>query len=86
MAHPVALTDATEQSCDLLHLLSAVVLRGQSKGEFVPDVEPRLAACIITASYFAIVTEWVRCEGKFDLAQSIQQSLDLVLHGLATQQ
>ena len=47
-------------------------------------VEPRLAAGIIVAAYFAIVTEWVRCEGKFDLAEAVQQSLDIILNGLAT--
>ena len=84
MAHPVALADATEQGRDLLHLMSAEVRRGQHTGEFLPNVEPRLAAGIIVAAYFAIVTEWVRCEGKFNLAEAVQQSLDIVLNGLAT--
>jgi len=84
MAHPVALADATEQSRDLLHLMSTEVRRGQHTGEFLPNVEPRLAAGIIVAAYFAIVTEWVRCEGEFNLVEAVQQSFDIVLNGLAT--
>ena len=83
-AHPVALADATAQSRDLLYLTSAEVRRGQNKSEFLPNVELRLAAGIIVSAYFAIVTEWVRCEGKFNLAEAVQQSQDTVLNGLAT--
>ncbi len=85
MASPVTLADATEQSQDILHLLTAVVQRGQLEGSFRQEIEPRLAAGIITAAYLAIITEWVRCEGKFDLAGAVQQSLHVVLHGLTQQ-
>lgn len=83
MARPVALADATAQSRDLMHLLAEVVRRGQRDGELRSSVAPRLAAGIVTAAYFAIITEWVRCGGAFDLAGAIQQSLDVVLNGLA---
>jgi AcrR family transcriptional regulator len=83
MTRPAALVTATEQSRDLVHLLADVVRQGQADGELRQRVEPRLAAGIITAAYFAIITEWVRCGGKFDLAEAVQQSLDVVLNGLA---
>ncbi len=85
MAHPVVVADATTQSRDLPHLMSAEVRPGQNKGEFLPNVEPLPGAGIIVSAYFAIITEWVRCEGKFDLAEAVQQSLDIVLNGLVTQ-
>jgi len=83
MARPTAFVNATEQSRDLVHLLATVVRQGQASGELRHRVEPRLAAAIITSAYFAIITEWVRCGGQFDLAGAVQQSLDVVLNGLA---
>ena len=83
MARPVTLANATEQNRNLVHLLAEVVRRGQTEGEFRHGIAPRLAAGIITAAYFAIVTEWVHSGGKFNLADAVQQSLDVVLNGLA---
>jgi AcrR family transcriptional regulator len=83
MARPLALANATEQSRDLVHLLADIVRRGQTEGEFRRNVEPRLAAAIVTSAYFAIVTEWVRCGGTFALAGAVKQSLDVVVNGLA---
>jgi AcrR family transcriptional regulator len=83
MARPAAFVNAREQSRDLVHLLANVVRQGQTSGELRYRVEPRLAAAIITSAYFAIITEWVRCGGQFDLADAVQQSLDVVLNGLA---
>ena len=83
MANPSTLADATQQSRDILHLLTAIVQRGQLDKSFRQEIEPRLAAGIIIAAYLAILTEWVRCGGKFDLAGAVQQSLHVVLHGLS---
>jgi len=83
MVRPSSFVTATEQSRDLVHLLATVVRQGQSNGELRHRVEPRLAAAILTSAYFAIVTEWARCGGQFDLAGAVQQSLDVVLNGLA---
>jgi AcrR family transcriptional regulator len=83
MARPAAFVNAREQNRDLVHLLANVVRQGQTSGELRHRVEPRLAAAIITSAYFAIITEWVRCGGQFDLAGAVQQSLDVVLNGLA---
>jgi len=83
MVRSAAFVNAREQSRDLVHLLANVVRQGQTSGELRHRVEPRLAAAIITSAYFAIITEWVRCGGQFDLAGAVQQSLDVVLNGLA---
>jgi AcrR family transcriptional regulator len=82
MNRPTTLANATEQSRDLLHLLVEMVRRGQATGELRPNITPRLAAGIITAAYFAIITEWVRCGGQFDLLGAVHQALNVVLHGL----
>ena len=82
MNRPTTLANATEQSRDFMHLLAEVVRRGQATGELRPGIVPRLAAGIITAAYFAIITEWVRCGGQFDLQGAVQQALNVVLHGL----
>ncbi|MEW6299729.1 MAG: TetR/AcrR family transcriptional regulator [Thermodesulfobacteriota bacterium] len=83
MNRPTALANATEQSRDLMQVLAGVVRRGQAAGELRPGIEPRLAAGLVTAAYFAIVSEWVRCGGQFDLTKAVRRSLDVILGGLA---
>lgn len=82
-AKPRAIADTTEQSPDILHLLTDIVQRGQLEQSFRKEIEPRLAAGIIAAAYLAIVTEWIRCGGNFGLAGAVQQSLHVVLYGLS---
>jgi TetR/AcrR family transcriptional regulator, cholesterol catabolism regulator len=84
MSRPTALADATEQTRDLGYLLVRIVQEGQTAGDLLRTVDARLVASIITSAYFAIVGEWARRGGKFDLAQAIQQSLDIILNGVAT--
>lgn len=84
MSRPTALADATEQTRDLGYLLVRIVQEGQTAGDLLRTVDARLVASIITSAYFAIVGEWARRGGKFDLAQTIQQSLDIILNGMAT--
>jgi AcrR family transcriptional regulator len=86
LARPAALANVTEQTRDLSYLLAEIVERGQTAGELRRDIDPRLASAIITASYFAIVGEWARRGGKFELASAIQQSLNVVLNGMAEKQ
>jgi AcrR family transcriptional regulator len=84
LSRPTTLADATEQTRDLGYLLVHIVQEGQTAGDLRRMVDARLVAAIITSSYFAIVGEWARRGGKFDLAQAMQQSLDIILNGLAT--
>jgi AcrR family transcriptional regulator len=84
LARPDILANLTKQSRNLGQLFADLVRQGQDSGELRRNVEPRLAAAIITSAYFAIVGEWARCGGKFALAPAIQQSLDVILNGLAT--
>src|SRR5262245_4974020 len=86
MSRPTALANVTEQTRDLGQLFARIVQAGQTEGELRGDIDPRLAAAIITSAYFAIVGEWARRGGKFNLASAIQQSLDVVLHGMAKKQ
>jgi len=83
LARPTALADATVQTRDFNYLLTTIVQQGQQEEELRQDADPRLAAAIVTATYFAIVGEWARRGGKFDLAKALQKSLEIVLHGLA---
>lgn len=83
MARPRALADATEQTRTLAHLFADLVRQGQEAGEFHSRIDPRLAAAVLTSSYFAIVGEWARRGGKFRLVDALQQSLDLILNGLS---
>jgi TetR/AcrR family transcriptional regulator, cholesterol catabolism regulator len=82
MARPVTLADHRDQSRDLVHLLAAIIHRGQAQGEFRLGVEPRVAAAVVVSTYFAIVTEWASREGKFNLESALEKMLDVVLHGL----
>jgi AcrR family transcriptional regulator len=86
LSRPTALADVTEQTRDLGQLFVKIVQQAQTAGELRKDIDPRLAAAIITSAYFAIVGEWARRGGKFDLASAIQQSLDVVVNGLAEKQ
>ena len=83
LARPVAWVDATGQSRDLVQLIAGVVRGGQAAGDFRHSVEPRIAAALITSSYFVIVTEWARSGGKFELTTATKQALDIVLNGLS---
>lgn len=84
MLRPSTLADVAEQSRGLSDFFADLVRQGQQSGELRRAVNPRLAAAMITSSYFTIVGEWARGEKKFDLAATIQQSLHIILHGLAT--
>src|SRR5262245_2903444 len=84
VSRPTAFASATEQSGDLGQLFASLISAGQEAGELRRSIDPRIAAAMLTATYFVIVGEWAKRGGKFDLAQAIRQSLDITLNGLAT--
>ncbi len=84
VSRPTAFANATEQSRDLGQLFASLIVAGQEAGELRRALDPRIAAAMLTATYFVIVGEWAKRGGKFDLAQAIRQSLDITLNGLAT--
>lgn len=86
MMHPSAFVEVTRQGRNLGHLFADIVRQGQSAGEFRRTIEPRLAAALITSAYFAILNDWGRSGGKFALTAALQQTLDIVLNGLAEKQ
>jgi AcrR family transcriptional regulator len=83
LSRPTTLANATEQTRDLGSLLAGLVKAGQTNGELRRAIDPRLAAAALTSAYFAIVGEWACCGGKFDLREAMQQSLDIIMNGLA---
>lgn len=64
---------------------AAAIERGQEQGEFSPDLDPNVAAEILTSVYFGTVSRWL-IDGPppFDLARALAQRLDSVLVGLQT--
>jgi AcrR family transcriptional regulator len=64
---------------------TAAIERGQLRGEFSPDVDPDVAAEILTSVYFGTVSRWlVDGPPPFDLAAALGERLELVLAGLQT--
>lgn len=64
---------------------SAVIKRGQERGEFVAEVDPAVASELLTSVYFGTVSRWLS-DGPppFDLAAALAQRVELVLSGLRT--
>lgn len=62
---------------------TAVLQRGQERGEFGPTLDPGAASDVLAAVYFGTVSRWL-AEGPrpFDLAATLAQRLELVLVGL----
>jgi AcrR family transcriptional regulator len=86
MARPAALAETTERTRDFVQLLGAVVRRGQAAGELRRGVAPELAGATIAAAYLSIVAEWTRRRQRFDLRATVEQALDVILHGLVHRQ
>jgi AcrR family transcriptional regulator len=72
-----------EQSRSLAEELAAVIDAGRRSGEFRRGAEPLLAAHMALACYFAVVSEWARERGPFDLDAALEQVIDLLVNGLA---
>ena len=64
---------------------AAAIERGQEQGEFSPDLDPNVAAEILTSVYFGTVSRWL-IDGPppFDLARALARRLESVLVGLQT--
>ncbi|HEY8518187.1 MAG TPA: TetR family transcriptional regulator [Candidatus Binatia bacterium] len=85
MSHPEALEHHGHQTRDFAEVLAGVVRRGQTAGELRAGVDPQLAATVLVSTYLAVVHEWARRAGDFDLETTLEHSLDLILNGLARQ-
>jgi AcrR family transcriptional regulator len=82
IARPRVLTEHDERTADLVHLLAAIVRRGQSAGEFRKRIEPTVAALTVCAAWFALIYTWARRDGKLDVEAGVTETLDIILNGL----
>lgn len=63
--------------------LTAVVRRGQERGELRPDIDPGQVGALLAAGYFAAVLRWISADpAPFALADELARMLDIVLRGL----
>ena len=63
--------------------LADLVRRGQTAGEFRADVDADQVGLILGAAYFSTLLRWATADPPpFDLGARLNQTLDLVLHGL----
>ncbi|MEW6270740.1 MAG: TetR/AcrR family transcriptional regulator [Thermodesulfobacteriota bacterium] len=83
MSHPQALEQHGEQTRDFTELLAGVVRRGQRDGQLRSAADPLLAAAIAVSAYLAVVHEWARRPGDLDLEAILEDTVDLVLNGIA---
>jgi AcrR family transcriptional regulator len=83
MARPRVLSEHHESTVDLVHLLAAVIRRGQQAGEFRRRTKPTVAALTACAAFFALIYTWVRDDGKIDIEAAVAETLDIVLNGLS---
>jgi AcrR family transcriptional regulator len=82
IARPPLLSANDEHTADLIHLLAALIRRGQASGEFRKRVEPRVAALTVCAAWFALIYAWTLRDGKFDIEAGVAETLDIVLNGV----
>ncbi|HYL59698.1 MAG TPA: TetR/AcrR family transcriptional regulator [Candidatus Acidoferrales bacterium] len=82
IARPRVLSEHDERTADLVHLLAAIIRRGQSAGEFRKRIEPTVAALTVCAAWFALIYTWARRDGKLDVEAGVSETLDIILNGL----
>jgi AcrR family transcriptional regulator len=82
IARPRVLSEHDERTADLVHLLAAIIRRGQSAGEFRKRLEPTVAALTVCAAWFALIYTWARRDGKLDVEAGVSETLDIILNGL----
>lgn len=80
LADPAALHHASSKGSDLEQLLTAIVKRGQSQGEFRSQIAPRLAASVFLSGCLSVLAAPPR---RHQPAHTVRdQLLELVLNGL----
>lgn len=67
----------------LAHELTGFVARARLTGEVRASVDPELAGLVVATTYFAILVRWVSDDVEpFDLAEKLQQAVDIICGGL----
>ena len=82
IARPRVFREHDERTADLIHLLAAVIRRGQAAGEFRKRVEPTVAALVACAAWFALIYAWERQGGRIDIEAAVAETLEVILNGL----
>jgi len=68
-----------------IEVIARVIERGVERGEFRPDVDPRLAATVVYGSIDELLTAWVLDRlpaGEADVAAAERTLLEVSLDGL----
>jgi AcrR family transcriptional regulator len=82
IARPAVLSEHDQRTADLVHLLAAIIRRGQAAGEFRKRTHPTVAALAVCAAFFALIYTWAR-HGKIDIESAVAETLDIILNGLS---
>jgi AcrR family transcriptional regulator len=82
IARPAVLSEHDQRTADLVHLLAAIIRRGQASGEFRKRTHPTVAALTVCAAFFALIYTWAR-HGKIDIESAVAETLDIILNGLS---
>ncbi len=83
IARPGVLSEHDQRTADLVHLLAAIIRRGQAAGEFRKRTQPTVAAMTVCAAFFALIYTWARHDGKIDIESAVAETLDIILNGLS---
>jgi AcrR family transcriptional regulator len=83
IARPAVLSEHDRRAADLVHLLAAIIRRGQAAGEFRKRTRPAVAALAVCSAFFALIYTWVRHDGKIDIESAVAETLDIILNGLS---
>jgi len=83
IARPGVLSEHDQRTADLVHLLAAIIRRGQAAGEFRKRIQPTVAALTVCAAFFALIYTWARHDGKIDIEGAVAETLDIILKGLS---
>lgn len=73
---------STSSLRDYLGILREVIVEGQARGVFRPDVNPTLAAKVIFGALDEMATNWILSERDYRLEDDADQVMDLLLGGL----
>jgi TetR/AcrR family fatty acid metabolism transcriptional regulator len=68
---------------EAFRVIERIVARGQERGEFRPDLDPRLTATIVYGALEEILTSWVLGALPDDVAAAERAVVDVVVVGLA---
>jgi TetR/AcrR family fatty acid metabolism transcriptional regulator len=72
---------SSTQLREYLGILRSIIADGQARGYLRPDVNPTLAAKVLFGALDEMATNWILSRRRYALASSVDDVLDLFLHG-----